>query len=70
MLGWLLCGHGIEPHVTVIDKSARRDGTFSREAFTYDHAGDIYRCPGGKVLTTTGTLVNECHEALRVSMLP
>src|ERR1700740_1701691 len=59
MLGWLLYEHGIEPHVTVFDKSARADGTFSREDFTYDHAGDVYRCPSGKVLTTTGTLVND-----------
>jgi transposase len=59
MLGWLLYEHGIEPHVTVFDKSARTDGTFSREDFTYDHAGDVYRCPDGKTLTTTGTLVND-----------
>ena len=37
MLGWLVHEHGIEPHVTVFDKSARKDGTFSREDFTYDH---------------------------------
>ena len=36
---------GIEPHVPVFDKSERRDGTFSREDFPYDHAGDTYRCP-------------------------
>jgi transposase len=59
MLGWLVYEHGIEPHVTVFDKSARKDGTFSREDFTYDHAGDVYICPGGKTLTTTGTLVND-----------
>src|ERR1700751_1566393 len=59
MLGWLVYEHGIEPHVTVFDKSARTDGIFSREDFTYDHAGDVYRCPGGKVLTTTGALVND-----------
>ena len=59
MLGWLLYEHGIEPHVTVFDKSARTDGTFPRKDFTYDHAGDVYRCPGGKTLTTTGTLVND-----------
>ena len=29
MLRWLVDEHGIEPHVTVFDKSARRDGTFS-----------------------------------------
>lgn len=59
MLGWLVYEHGIEPHVTVFDKSARTDGTFSREAFTYDHARDVYRCPGGKTLSTTGTPVND-----------
>jgi hypothetical protein len=42
MLGWLVYEHGIEPHVTVFDKSERQDGTFSRDDFTYDHAGDIY----------------------------
>jgi transposase len=59
MLGWLVDQHGIEPHVTVFDKSARKDGTFSREDFTYDTAGDVYVCPAGKTLTTTGTRVND-----------
>src|SRR5262252_6205227 len=59
MLGWLLYEHGIEPHVTVFDKSARTDGTFSRDDFTYDHASDVYVCPGGKLLTTTGSLIDE-----------
>ena len=58
-LGWLVYEHGIEPHVTVFDKSARQDGTFSRDDFTYDHARDLCLCPGGKKLTTTGTLVND-----------
>jgi Transposase DDE domain len=35
----------------VIDKSTRENGTFSRSDFTFDHATDLYRCPGGKVLT-------------------
>ena len=37
MLGWLVYEQGIEPHVTVFDKSPRTDGTFSRDHFTYDH---------------------------------
>jgi hypothetical protein len=45
MLRWLVYEHGIEPHVTVFDKSARRDGTFSREDFTYDRERDVYLCP-------------------------
>jgi transposase len=59
MLGWLVYEHGIEPHVTVFDKSARKDGTFSREDFRYDHERDVYLCPSGKTLTTTGTRVND-----------
>jgi transposase len=59
MLGWLVDDHGIAPHVTAFDKSARKDGTFSRESFVYDPQRDIYTCPGGKPLTTTGTLVND-----------
>jgi len=59
MLGWLVDEHGIAPHVSVFDKSVRNDGTFSREEFTYDHQRNIYSCPGGKPLTTTGTLVND-----------
>ena len=50
MLEWLVHERGIEPHIPVIDKSAREDGTFSRSDFTYDHPADVYRCPGGKIL--------------------
>jgi transposase len=59
MLGWLVYEHGIEPHVTVFDKSARKDGTFSRDDFSYDHEHDVYYCPDGTALRTTGTLVND-----------
>ena len=48
MLGWLVHERGIEPHVPVFDKSKRRDGTFSREDFTFDVERDLYTCPGGK----------------------
>jgi len=50
MLNWLVNGRGIEPHIPVFDKSQRIDGTLSRDDFTYDHADDTYRCPGGKIL--------------------
>src|SRR3974390_2222362 len=58
MLGWLVDERGIEPHVTVFDRSARKDGTFSRGDFSYDQAHDVYVCPGGRAPTTTGTCVN------------
>jgi len=53
-LDWLINEQGIAPHVPVIDKSTREDGTFSREDFLYDEARDIYTCPAGKTMTTTG----------------
>jgi transposase len=59
MLGWLAYEQGIEPHVSVFDKSARRDGTFQRSDFTFEHAGDVYFCPAGKMLATNGRLVND-----------
>jgi hypothetical protein len=52
MLAWLVHEQGIEPHVPVFDKSERKDGTFARDDFRYDHAGDVYTCPAGKQLKT------------------
>ena len=59
MLGWHVHERGIEPHIPVFDKSARSDGTFEREDFTYDRESDVYFCPAGKMLTCKGTLVND-----------
>jgi len=50
MLGWLVYEQGIEPHIPVLDKSKRRDGTYSRSDFDYHHNKDAYRCPAGKWL--------------------
>ena len=54
-LNWLI-GAGITPHIPVWDKSAREDGTFSRPDFTFDKERNVYVCPAGKLLTTTGNL--------------
>ena len=53
MLGWLV-GSGINPHIPVWDKSRRTDDTFARSDFTYDRERDVYICPGGRPLRTTG----------------
>jgi transposase len=53
-LNWLVNEKQIAPHVPVIDKSKREDGTFSREDFKYDAQRDCYVCPRGCPLTTTG----------------
>ena len=53
MLGWLV-ERGIEPHIPVWDKAKRDDGSLSRDDFSYDAERDIYICPAGKTLKTTG----------------
>lgn len=55
-LHFLVDEKNIEPHVPVIEKSQRDDGTFSRSDFTYDADHDVYVCPNGKVLRTNGRL--------------
>ena len=49
-LAWLVHERGIEPHIPVFDKSQRRDGTFERADFSFDHEADAYTCPAGKPL--------------------
>src|SRR5271166_231671 len=56
MLNWLVEEKGIAPHIPVNDKSQRDDGTFSRSNFRYDPTDDVYHCPGGKRLGTSGTV--------------
>jgi transposase len=58
-LNWLVKDKKIAPHIPVIDKSKREDGTFSREDFTFDKERNVYTCPAGKILKTTGRLVND-----------
>ena len=50
MVAWLADEREIEPHVKLIDKSERTDGTFSRSDFVCDPAANVYVCPGGKEL--------------------
>jgi transposase len=54
-LGWLV-GAGVTPQIPVWDKSTRQDGTFSRSDFTFDRERNVYICPAGKLLTTTGNV--------------
>jgi hypothetical protein len=52
-------GADVAPHIPVNDKSQRDDGTFSRSDFRYDPASDVYHCPGGRRLGTTGAAHND-----------
>jgi transposase len=56
-LKWLV-DRNITPHIPVWDKSARSDGTFSRADFVFDRSRNIYICPNGRLLHTTGTVID------------
>jgi transposase len=66
-LHWLVDEQMIAPHIPVIDKSKRDNGTFSREDFTFDKECDVYICPAGKILTTTRRVMNDDQLFYRAS---
>ena len=55
LLAWLL-GKDITPHIPVWERNERTDGMFSRADFPYDAERDLYICPNGRPLATTGTV--------------
>jgi transposase len=56
MLGSLI-KRDITPHIPVWDRTeVAADGIYSRAEFTYDAERDLYVCPGGKELKTSGTV--------------
>src|SRR5438094_280254 len=58
-LNWIVNEKKIAPHIPVIDMSMRADGTFSRGDFTFDKERNVYVCPMGKLLKTTGRILAE-----------
>ena len=67
-LNWLVNDKDIAPHIPVIDKSKREDGTFSREDFTFDKDRNVYICPANKILTTTGEAGQRRGDTLSIGM--
>jgi transposase len=55
LLAWLL-DRDITPHIPVWERYERTDGMFSRSDFNYDRARDVYICPNGRPLRTSGTV--------------
>lgn len=68
-LNWIVNDKKIAPHIPVIDKSTREDGTLSRADFSFDKERDVYVCPNGKLLHTTGTIYEGTSLRYRASKL-
>jgi transposase len=68
-LGWLVKDKKITPHITVRDKGDRDDGTFSRSDFRWDKRNNVYICPAGQVLRTTGTISTD-HAMRYIAPIP
>ena len=68
-LSWIVNEKKIAPHIPVIDKSNREDGTLSRADFSFDKDRDVYICPNGKLLHTTGTIYDGTTLRYRASKL-
>jgi len=50
MLGWMVEEKHIAPHVPVLDRTERKDGTLSSSEFFWDEQANQYRCPEGHAL--------------------
>ena len=73
-LDWIVNQKGIAPHIPVIDKSKRKDGTLSREDFIWDKRECLY-LPSRKGADHDGACQHRPHDPLqcigwRLSSLP
>src|SRR5262249_25493242 len=67
-LHWVI-GSGITPHIPVWNMSKREEGILSRADFTFDRQRNLYICPQGKILRTTGTVqIRSVRGTIRVQM--
>ena len=53
LVGWLIA-RGIEPHVPLLDRVTQTRGVLTRAEFRYDRKRDLYVCPAGHELATSG----------------
>jgi transposase len=67
-LHWVI-STGITPHIPVWDMSKREEGILSRADFTFDRERNLYICPQGKFLRTTGTVYDARTILYRASAL-
>lgn len=53
MIGWLM-QRGIVPHIPILDREHQTKGLFTRRDFTFDAEQNVFICPGGKTLKSSG----------------
>jgi transposase len=53
MIGWFM-RREITPHIPIIDHEHQTSSTFIRADFTFDAEQNVFTCPGGKLLKSSG----------------
>jgi hypothetical protein len=51
----------------VWDKSRQTNGRFTRDDFSYDKERNVYLCPGGKLLASTGNTTRAASSIIGLS---
>ena len=55
MIGWLM-QRGIVPHIPILDREHQTKGQFTRSDFTFNAKQNVFICPGGKTLKSSGLI--------------
>ena len=55
MIGWLT-RREITPHIPILDREHQTNGMFTRADFTFDADQNVFICPGGKLLKSSGLM--------------
>jgi hypothetical protein len=58
MIGWLM-RHGIEPHIPLLDREHQTKGFFTRADFPFDPQANVFVCPAGKQLRSSGLVCED-----------
>ena len=53
MIGWLM-QREIEPHISPLDREHQTKGFFTPADFSFDAVANVFICPGGKNLKSSG----------------
>ena len=70
MLAWMVEEKDIEPHVSMWDKTERKNESFSSNDFHWNEKAEEYRCPAGNALRSEWhAFKNECTHVTKANTI-